>query len=239
MREMLERVLSPKGAKTKPLRITRLARWLRGLVPLRWRNWVKTALPMAIQDQLTLFWRTGGLDWSSTRAFVPFGDLEGYVRINLRGREVSGIVEPGEEFENLCAEIIDGLLTFVDEDTGEPIVTEVKRMDEVFPDGPMRHLLPDLIVRWSPHPAAKHRRIVSAHYGSIPWPTPGYPAQGRSGNHWPDGFLLARGESIPASRETTAAHILDLAPTILDLLDASVPAQMSGRPLFGSQKTKA
>lgn len=232
MRDMLERVLSPKGSETSSPQTPRSVQRLRGLVPLQWRNWVKSRLPMAIQDRLTLFWRTGGLDWPSTKAFVPFGDLEGYVRINLRGREAAGIVEPGAEYEDLCAEIADGLLTFVDEDTGEPIVAEVKRVDEALPDESTRHLLPDLVIRWSPRPAAEHRLITSQRHGSIPWPTPGYPAQGRSGNHWPDGFLLARGERIPPSSEITDAHILDLAPTIHDLLDIPVPAGMTGRSLL-------
>ncbi len=232
MREMLERVLEGNGETAKPLGVQRSARLLRGLVPLRWRTAVKTALPMAVQDRLTLFWRTGGIDWASTRAFVPFGDLEGYVRINLRGREAAGIVEPGAESDALMADIAEGLLTFVDEDTGEPVVAEVERSDRVFPEGPRRHNLPDLIVRWSPRPAAGHRRITSTRYGSVYWPTPGYPAQGRSGNHWPDGFLMARGDGIPASGDTIGADILDLAPTIIDLLDVPVPPEMMGRPIF-------
>lgn len=233
MREMLERVMRGNGAKEAHwLSTQRATRWLRERVPLRWRSAVKTALPMVVQDWLTLFWRTGGIDWSSTRAFVPFGDLEGYVRINLRGREAAGIVEPGAEYDALLTEITEGLLTFADADTGEPIVAEIKPMDEAFPDGPKRQLLPDLIVRWSPHPASNHRQITSPRYGSIPWPTPGYPAQGRSGNHWPDGFLLARGDGIASPRETTSADILDLAPTIIDLLGVPIPPAMAGRPIF-------
>ena len=100
LREMLGRVLADNdgGAPSAP---ARLAQHARAAVPLKWRSWVKTHLPQAIQDRLTLFWRSGGIDWRRTRAFAAFGDLEGYIRINLRGREAQGIVAPGAEAEAL------------------------------------------------------------------------------------------------------------------------------------------
>jgi hypothetical protein len=122
LREMLARTLAdrvePQGTAVRK----RLVDRLRMLVPIEWRSWVKTRLPIAVQDRLTLFWRTGGIDWQRTRAFAAFCDLDGYVRINLRGREAEGIVEPGEEYVRLCDRICEGLKTFVDEDTGVPVV---------------------------------------------------------------------------------------------------------------------
>jgi predicted AlkP superfamily phosphohydrolase/phosphomutase len=104
LREMLTRVLSNQSSTGEPAKTPRLADRLRTLVPIRLRSWVKNHLPIAIQDRLTLFWRTGGLDWNSTRAFAAFCDLDGYIRINLQGREAAGIVEPGTEYEELCAQ---------------------------------------------------------------------------------------------------------------------------------------
>ena len=231
LREMLVRILegSRGGA---PARYARLAHQLRDLVPLRWRSLVKTSLPQPVQDRLTLFWRGGGIDWSATRAFTVFGDQEGYVRVNLRGREAQGIVSPGHEYEELRARIEEGLRSFVDEDTGEPLVTEIGRSEEIFSDSAMRPHLPDLVIYWSPRPAAEHRRIVSPRYGAIPWPTPGRHPQGRSGNHRPDGFLVAAGGPVPVGGAIEGAHILDLAPTVYALLGRAAPAEMHGRALF-------
>jgi len=53
-------------------------------------------------------------------------DLQGYIRINMRGREALGIVEPGDEYDWLCSKIAEGLATFVDADTKEPVVESVK-----------------------------------------------------------------------------------------------------------------
>jgi predicted AlkP superfamily phosphohydrolase/phosphomutase len=193
---------------------------------------VKRILPIPVQDRLTLLWRTGGIDWNTTKAFAAFCDLDGYIRINLRGREPSGIVEPGAEYDELCEQIVEGLRTFVDGDTGEPVVDAVARLDELYPEGRMCHHLPDLMIRWSPRPAAKHRVIRSTRYGTIPWPTPGHHPQGRSGNHRPDGFFVARGDRIQPETPIEDAHILDLVPTAYSLLDLPVPGHLPGRPLF-------
>jgi predicted AlkP superfamily phosphohydrolase/phosphomutase len=183
--EMLARILADQSHPRSSRRRRDLLGQLRAVAPAHLRSWVKGLLPYAWQDSLTQFWRTGGLDWSSTRAFAPVSDLDGYVRVNLRGRESAGIVEPGAEYEALCRRIGEELATFVDADTGDPVVQAIARPDDLFAVGRMKRYLPDLIVRWSDAPAAAHRAIVSARYGSIAWPTPGRHPQGRSGNHRP------------------------------------------------------
>ncbi len=232
LREMLDHVLSPELSDEERHSSPRFLERLRATLPVRWRNQIKNHLPRAIQDRLTLFWRTSGIDWSSTKAFVPFGDQEGYVRINLRGREAAGVVEPGAEYDTLLSEITEGLMAFTDEDTGEPVVAEIERADKIFPDGPKRHLLPDLIIRWSPRPAAGHHRITSPRHGSISWPTPGHNPQGHCGNHGPSGHLFAKGERIPPGVSLSDGHILDLAPTVYSLLDLEIPDTFKGRALF-------
>ena len=230
--EMLERVLA-RGERTveAPPR-KRLLQQARDLVPNEWRARVKGRLPMLVQDRLTTYWRTGGIDWGATRAFVPFCDLEGFIRINLRGREASGIVAPGDEYEHLLTEIADGLQSFIDEDTGEPVVAEIGRRDEIFPEGQRRDLLPDLIVRWSSRPAAGHRRLMSPKHGALAWPTPGHVPSGRSGHHRSTGFLFAAGDRVAGRSRIGDGHILDLAPTVFSLLDLDVPGVMPGHSLL-------
>jgi predicted AlkP superfamily phosphohydrolase/phosphomutase len=230
--EMLASVLNSggQGAAAAEPRCGPLQR-LRDQVPNQWRSWVKSRLPVSVQDRLTAHWRTGVIDWSSTRAFAPFCDLEGFVRINLRGREAQGIVAPGDEYERLLTEVADGLQSFVDAATGEPVVADVGRRDDLYPEGPRRDLLPDLIVRWSSSPAARHRRLVSSRHGEVSWPTPGHVPSGRSGHHRPTGFLVAAGEGVAPGR-CGDGHILDLAPTVFELLGVQKPPAMPGRPLL-------
>jgi len=230
--EMLARVLAERSGTKRSGSRGQFTHHLRALLPASLRSWIKNRLPTAIQDRLTMFWRTRGVDWSRTPAFVALCDLDGYIRINLRGREVAGIVEPGPDFEALCAHIGQGLNSFVDADTGRPVVDAIIRIDDLYPDERTSGHLPDLMIRWCPEPAALHRGIVSGRYGAIPWPTPGHDPLGRSGNHRPDGFLLASGARVAHGNRIQAAHILDLAPTVYDLLDLPPPAGLTGHSLL-------
>jgi predicted AlkP superfamily phosphohydrolase/phosphomutase len=224
--EMLRLILSGQESdETVPFRLLSA---LRELVPRTWRHAVKHRLPQPLQDHLTGFWRTGGKDWPLTRAFALVPDLQGYVRINLRGREAEGVVEPGEEYDRLCSEIAAGLATFVDADTGQPIVEEVKRMDAIYPGHPKLDHLPDVAINWAKTPCAMHREIKSP-FGSIPWPTPGLDFDGRSGNHHAYGFLMVSGASFAPGTTLPELDILDVAPTLYDIFDLPRPAHMHGQ----------
>jgi predicted AlkP superfamily phosphohydrolase/phosphomutase len=235
--EMLRRILAEAGRDRSPtVAEPGLIDRLRSMMPVRWRSRVKNNLPPAIQDRLTVYWRGHGIDWATTRAFPVFSDYAGYVRVNQRGREPAGIVEPGEESRVLLERIADGLHSFVDEDTGEPLVHSVGFREELFPSGRMLKHLPDLIVLWTPNSAAQHRRVVSSRFGALDWPTPGHHPEGRSGNHRSKGFLFAAGDGLPRGGNVDGADVLDLAPTVYALLGLRPPAEMHGRPLFVAEK---
>ncbi len=228
--EMLRRVMGVEAGSRSSL--IQIIKSLRDLIPVEWRHQVKSRFPYGVRRWLTRTWRTSGFKWNETHAFNLFSDTQGWVRINLKGREVQGIVEPAE-YDALCQQISEGLKTFVDADTNEPIIKSIFRPHQAF-EGERLDDLPDLIVNWVDSPAAMHRAVVSPQFGAIPWPTPGHNPEGRSGNHRWEGFLLLAGKDIkPGAIEN--AHILDLAPTILSLLEQPIPAEMEGKilPLVG------
>jgi predicted AlkP superfamily phosphohydrolase/phosphomutase len=229
--EMLRRVV--EDVSTDAVRSdSGLLRRLREILPGEFRHRVKSALPVRIRHWLTAFWRMKEMDWSRTRAFSLIADTQGWIRINLKGREALGIVEPGEEYDRLCARIANGLRTFVDADTGQAIINNIVRSNQVF-EGERSDQLPDMIVQWSELPAARLRAVVSPRFGKIDWPTPGQNPEGRSGNHRPEGMLIAAGEGVK-SGTINGAHILDLAPTILTMLGFPIPPDMEGKALFQS-----
>ena len=227
--EMLRRVLFdlPPSTVSPP---PGLLDGIRELIPLELRHRIKSALSTELRHRLTAFWRSRAQDWSETRAFSMVADAQGWIRINLKGREQLGIVEPGREYDDLCTKISEGLKSYVDADTNEPLVRNIVRASQVF-EGERLELLPDLIIQWNEKPSAQHRAITSPRYGTIPWPTPGRNPEGRSGNHFPEGFLIATGKGIKEGA-ISDAHILDLAPTILNLLGQPVPDLMEGKVLF-------
>ncbi len=228
--EMLERVLSGHRSPTRaPKPKYRSLQKLRAAVPLEWRSAVKQHLPEGVQDALSTFWLgVDSRDWSKTRAFALMGDLQALVQINLRGRETEGIVEPGPEFEELCGMITDGLLTFRDRDTGERVIDRIGRGDRLYPEARYDVGLPDLVIRWNDTPAVSHRAIVSPRYGTIDWPHPGRPLDGRSGHHGPPGWLIATGDHIQPGVEMESATAFDLNATIHDLVGVPQPQQMLG-----------
>jgi predicted AlkP superfamily phosphohydrolase/phosphomutase len=224
--EFLDRLglLATKSIRTR--KRGRPVNWmgeLREYVPLEWRRSVSRYLPGGIRDYLRLHWANSRIDWSKTRAFHLPTDLFGYIRINLKGREPSGIVEPGAEYRAVCARITDALHDLLNPRTGRRVVRQVLDTDELFP-GPQRERLPDLIVVWENEPLLEG--AYSKEVGTIS----GRSLDARSGNHHARGFAIFYGHKI-GNRKTSEGRIVDIAPTILNLFGINAPPEFDGRPL--------
>lgn len=85
------------------------------------------------------------VDWSGTKAYGL--GLNG-LYINQIGREGRGTVTPGAEKEHIISEIRQKLLTVVDPETGNRVIAEVYRADEVY-SGEFADQAPDLIVGYA------------------------------------------------------------------------------------------
>jgi hypothetical protein len=124
--------------------------------------------------------------------------------------------------------ITDGLLTFSDRDTGERVIDRIGRGARLYPEARYDVGLPDLVICWNDTPAVSHRAIVSPRYGTIDWPHPGRPLDGRSGHHGPPGWLIATGDHIQPGVEMESVTAFDLNATIHDLVGVPQPHQMLG-----------
>jgi predicted AlkP superfamily phosphohydrolase/phosphomutase len=222
--EMLDAVL--RGG-TPPAQSAGSIWRLRAALPTGLRARVATALPDRVALALTARLELRGLDWATTRAFAQPADNQGYLRLNLRGREREGIVAP-DEAEALMEEIAEGLMTFTDLD-GAPAVKSVDRVSEAFGSGAHADRLPDLIVRWSDRPATLLDGVCSESFGEVRrrgW------ASGRSGNHT-DGdawAIVAPGRSLPRE-PSRSPRLVDVAATAAALAGADTAA-MAGEPLL-------
>jgi len=225
--EMLEKIIQHETDQPASQRPKTLGR-IRNLIPSLIRHAIKSRVPHRLKDALTSFWRMGGIDWSRSPAICLLGDYDGYLRINLKGRESQGIVNAGQEFDDWMNKVSMGLQSFIDADSGEPIVKAVLRREDLKLSGNYLCHLPDLIVQWRETPSSQHREITSPLYGSIPWPTSGRNPEGRTGNHRPQGFLIAKGDRFAPSSSLGPVEIIDLAPTILDILGLPVSSKMEG-----------
>ena len=136
------------------------------------------------------------------------------IRINLKGREAHGLVEPGEEFDELCEFLREELIQVVDADTGRPLIERVHRTNE-FHEGPYLDEMPDLFVEWAP--LLGIRAIGSPSFRTFDLAFDG----NRSGDHRPEGLLMLR--SPNGSRLPSVVRGEDVAPTITSLLGVPFP----------------
>jgi predicted AlkP superfamily phosphohydrolase/phosphomutase len=200
---------------------------LRAALPSGLRAKVAAALPERVALDLTARLELRGVDWSSTRAFAHPAENQGYVRLNVRGRERDGIVAP-EDADDLMDEIAAGLRTFVDLDGGQA-VESVDRVGPLFGSGERAHQLPDLIVRWTDRAATGLGGVRSDRYGTVLRHGVG---SGRSGNHTEgDSWALV----VPgASRLVAPARpprLEDVAATAAALAGEDT-SDMAGEPLL-------
>ena len=85
------------------------------------------------------------IDWSRTRAYGL--GLNG-LYLNLRGREASGIVDPGTR-DALVREISDKLLRTVDPQTGSPAITRAFGREQAYTLTGNEDIAPDIIVGYA------------------------------------------------------------------------------------------
>ncbi len=202
-------------------------RLLKDYLPERQRQWVKSRFGGA-RDRLRTYLFLSRIDWARTQAYSTgyFGD----VRLNVRGREPRGIVEPGAEYERLRDDIRERLLRLCDPDTGRPMAEQVWRREDIY-HGPRLELASDLVVQWREY--AYKSRINIGIEDDIPAsqviiePGPSYPI---SSIHRLNGIFFAWGKDVRPGR-LAGAQIIDLAPTIMHLVGEPVPRAMDGRVL--------
>ncbi len=166
------------------------------------------------------------IDWSRT---VAWGDGGYYARValNVKGREPRGTVDP-KDYEKIRSEIIAKLKTIRDE-KGRLLETEVHRPEDLYPR--RENIAPDLFVYFD----NLHWRSI----GTVGNPSI-YTYENDTGpddaNHAQDGIILA----LPSKQHALATHsgeelhgacLLDIAPTILEILGEPIPPCMEGHSL--------
>jgi predicted AlkP superfamily phosphohydrolase/phosphomutase len=155
------------------------------------------------------------VDWSRTRAYAT---LDGGIRVNVRGREPHGIVDPADA-RGLALEIRDRL-ALERFPNGEPIFERVLLAEEAF-EGPVADRGPDVVmpVRTDGYrgPVAGHRHLVDRHRNS--------------GEHARYGVFVAWGPGVRAGIEVSGARLIDVAPTVLYSLGERPTVEMDGRAL--------
>jgi predicted AlkP superfamily phosphohydrolase/phosphomutase len=182
--------------------------------------------------------RYGTINWGATQVFFDENPYYPTLRINLKGRQPQGVVEPGKEYEELRDRLIGMLEGWRHPETGEPLVEKAWRREDVY-SGSHVDLAPDIVVKWALHKGYSYAFRLSSKSLRGRWLEKADPQDaknqvyfsGKSGTHRDYGIFFGRGPSLRAGARIEGARITDLAPTILHLVGVPVPDDMDGRVL--------
>ena len=191
------------------------------------------ALPSWLETQA----RFGGIDFERTRAFSDELNYFPGVWLNIAGREPRGFVRASDR-PALCREVRAALLALRDPWSGQPVVDEVWRREELF-EGPWVERAPDLILRLALDEGYSYNLMPT---GSAP---PGTGAwrklardewlgrKGRSlpGSHRERGLYVASGPRVDAVGRIDM-HIADASATLLARMDVAPAPEARGRVLW-------
>jgi len=190
--EVLLRLEPPGAAKQAQVR---LASRLRSLTPV----FLRRLVPRKMKSMMRIATTRAGL-----RVYAVQHDAtSGAIRVNLKGREPQGLVEPGD-YDAVLDELERELRQLVDPDNGRTIVSDVVRVREQYP-GPQQDIFADLLVVWEQ--SQYINGATSPRIGTVkvrrPLPRPG--------NHRPGGWYVSnRAEFAPSGVADLARAIGDL-----------------------------
>jgi predicted AlkP superfamily phosphohydrolase/phosphomutase len=215
----------------------------------RLKLWAVTHFPAWLQRALMRFAggmlgkfetgaRYGIIDWANTQAYFDENPYFPVLRVNLKGRQPQGVVEPGTEYEALRDRLIRDLEAWRHPVSGAPIVEKAYRREEIY-TGACVSEAADIVPKWSYHNGYSYAYRNSSKSPNLKWIEQIDPNRldnnrffaNKSGNHRDDGIFLAKGPPIRAGYAVQGAKIIDLAPTILHLLDVAAPSDVDGRVL--------
>lgn len=197
---------------------------LRKILPQGVRNALSGFLSSEAREHLASDKFTKATDWGCTRLFSIPSYYTSQFRVNLRGREPKGIVQPGDEYEKTLDEFEAELQQLVDPVTMRPAIKQIHRTQDLFGGGPPE-VLPDLFAEWA---EADHfvERVEYAGGEIVQSPCEFH----RGSDHSQFGFVAAAGPAIETRGDLGEVSLLDLAPTFLELLGQPA-AELPGKAL--------
>lgn len=167
---------------------------------------------------------SGGLnisdaDWSKTVAYSYVYD--GGIHLNLKDRDPYGVVGDSE-YEDLRNNIIEELERLEDPDTGENVVDKLYKKEELY-KGAMLKYAPDIYLKLKDGYYSEFRIHPEGRiFGK---------SIRKNAYHYYYGVFLARGPDIKTGYKITSPEIVDIAPTVLHMLNVPIPMDMDGRVL--------
>jgi predicted AlkP superfamily phosphohydrolase/phosphomutase len=158
------------------------------------------------------------VDWNRTRAWGS-GGYYARLFLNVKGREPDGIIDP-VDYERVRDELAERIASITDLE-GNNIGSVAYKPEEIYQE--VNNIAPDLIV----------------YFGNLSWRSVGSLGSDRihtlendtgpdDANHAQEGMYIYYGPSSQGKGPGPRRHLMDVAPTILDLAGLPVPCDMQG-----------
>jgi len=192
-------------------------------VPERVRQRAPRFLGRPKEVKLSYETMLGQIDWSKTKAYSPpHTSVYGTIYINLEGRQGQGSV-PQRSYEETREQIIQELNAL--STTTPNLQLQVFKREELYHG---KHLLqaPDLIYVINNWRCISRSSFLGGAFFQKELPREEY-----SGTHRPEGILMARGPEIRKGQQLRLSGIIDIAPTLLHILEIPIPQDMDGKVL--------
>jgi predicted AlkP superfamily phosphohydrolase/phosphomutase len=181
-----------------------------------WRNGWLALKNQPVEGQIMAF-DESNVDWEYTKAWAS-GGYYGRVFFNVEGREPQGVI-PAAEYQTVRDELAASLQAIPD-DKGQALNTQTFKPEDIYTQ--VSNIAPDLIV----------------YFGDLHWRSVGSLGHGKhytlendtgpdDANHATHGmFILQDGRK----RGRVEGHqLMDVAPTLLQLMGLSIPSDMQGK----------
>ena len=208
--------------------------FLRSSLPHRSKAYLATLFPTLRKKAELAYTSFASIDWNRTKAYCSeVLASPPSICINLKGVKPAGIVDPAD-YVALTNFIIEKLHELKDPRTGQPVIGRVYRREEII-HGPFANEGADLVLDWwsensqfatgtsfpadtdkPPLVICERRPSTTSQWG---------------GTHRLHGIVIARGPAFKSGAEIANARLIDIAPTLLHLLDVPVPEDMDGKVL--------
>lgn len=207
---------------------------LRSTLSSRQKSRLALLFPKIRQKSEMAYSSFTSIDWSRTKAYCSeVLASPPSIWINLKGVKPQGTVDPAQ-YDSLVDFIVEKLAELKDPRTATPVINRVYRRNEIF-HGPFAHEGADLVLDWwsedslfstqpsFPEDTNKPALIIREHRPSetSEW----------GGTHRLHGIVVAGGPAFRSGGEIVKARLIDIAPTLLHLLNVPVPEDMDGKVL--------
>jgi predicted AlkP superfamily phosphohydrolase/phosphomutase len=163
------------------------------------------------------------VDWGNTLAWGS-GGYYARLFLNVKGREPDGVIDPAD-YEKVRDELAARIEAITDAD-GNSIGSIAHKPEEIYRR--VNNIAPDLIV----------------YFGDLNWRSVGslgvdaiHTFTNDTGpddaNHAQEGLYIYYGPGTHGQGRGPKQHLMDVAPTVLELMDVPVPGDMQGRSFAG------